>query len=102
MKAPFFFFLVFLSILLLQTLPSLNTAFADQACTDLVKKNCLSCHFETRICQKIKKQRGKRSWKRTVKSMVRHGANIEKSEQRQLITCLSKKGMPIQQLCAPQ
>ena len=29
---------------------------AEETCEPLVKNKCLSCHFETRICQKMKKK----------------------------------------------
>ena len=72
---------------------------SDVSCADLVKTNCLSCHSETRICQKIKKGKGKGAWKNTMQSMIRNGANVSKSEQKLLITCLSKPDSGIRNLC---
>lgn len=69
------------------------------ACGELVKNECTTCHFETRICQKVKKRKGKGSWKRTITSMVRHGADIGKEEQKRLLNCLSKPDSEVLELC---
>ena len=68
-------------------------------CAELVKSKCLSCHLETRICQKVKKRKGKSSWKRTIKSMVRHGADLSKSEQKRIVTCLRKPSSEVLDFC---
>jgi hypothetical protein len=74
-------------------------ASANESCDSLMKSRCLSCHFETRICQKLKKNKGKRSWKRTIKSMVRHGAELTNEEQKILVQCFAKKDTEILSLC---
>ncbi len=76
-----------------------NPANATATCSELVTLHCLSCHSETRICQKIDKKRGKRAWKRTIKAMIRHGANIDKSTRNELIECLGKKADSLPELC---
>ena len=89
-----------LTILLLQFfifLPS--TAASAPACAELVKSKCLSCHLETRICGKVKKRKGISSWKTTIKSMVRHGADLSKSEQKRLVACLKKPHIEVLELC---
>ena len=72
---------------------------AAPACGELVKNKCTSCHFETRICQKVKKGKGKGSWKRSITSMVRHGAVIDKDDQKRLLSCLSKPDSEVLELC---
>ena len=72
---------------------------AAPACGELVNNKCTTCHFETRICQKVKKGKGKGSWKRTITSMVRHGAVIDKAEQKRLLTCLSTPDNEVLELC---
>ncbi len=86
-------FIVFL--LLAFSLP----AAAEDACDSLVKNKCLSCHFETRICQKMKKKKGKSSWKRTIKSMIRHGAKLNKGEQKVLVQCFTSRDPSVLSLC---
>ncbi|NOQ45164.1 MAG: hypothetical protein GQ559_00570 [Desulfobulbaceae bacterium] len=76
-----------------------TTSHASEECTQLVKKKCIRCHFETRICQKIEKRKGKGSWKRTIKTMVKNGATLSKSERKQLADCLSKPGPEILKFC---
>lgn len=76
-----------------------STAASVPACAELVKNKCLSCHLETRICRKVKKRKGKSSWKTTIKSMVRHGADLSKSEQKRLVTCLKKPHSEVQEFC---
>jgi len=89
-----------LPILLLHffiVLPS--TAASASVCAELVKSKCLSCHLETRICQKVKKRKGKSSWKSTIKSMVRHGADLSKPEQKQIANCLRKPDSEVLEFC---
>ncbi len=68
-------------------------------CGELVKNKCIKCHYETRICQKVKKGRGKGSWKNTIKSMLRHGAVLSKAEQKDLVVCLSTADGKVLELC---
>lgn len=68
-------------------------------CGELVKSKCLACHLETRICRKVKKRRGKSSWKATIKSMVRHGAALNRAEQKKTVNCLRKPDSEILEFC---
>jgi hypothetical protein len=88
---PFFLLQIFFVV------PS--SAASAPACAELVKSKCLSCHLETRICQKVKKRKGKSSWKSTIKSMVRHGADLSKSEQKRIVTCLRKPDSEVLEFC---
>jgi len=72
---------------------------APPNCAELIKDKCVKCHSETRICQKIKKGRGKGSWKNTIKSMLRHGAVVSKAEQKSLVVCLSTPDSTVRELC---
>lgn len=72
---------------------------AEDACGPLVQAKCLSCHFETRMCQKMRKRKGKSSWKRTIKAMVRHGAELDRGEQKTLIQCFTGRDSSILSLC---
>jgi hypothetical protein len=88
---PFFLLQIFFVV------PS--SAASAPTCTELVKSKCLSCHLETRICQKVKKRKGKSSWKTTIKSMVRHGADLNKSEQKRIVSCLKKPSSEVLDFC---
>ena len=76
-------------------------AIADQ-CRPLVEQKCSNCHFVTHICPNLKKKKGAWSWKRTVKSMVEHGAELSDTEIKQLVTCLSKPDDDLLDICAQQ
>lgn len=71
---------------------------AEETCTSLVLTRCESCHYNTRICQKLGKK-SRSSWKRSVKNMVRYGAKLNKKEQKKLIRCLSKPSEEIVLMC---
>lgn len=77
----------------------ISASQANDSCRDLAQKKCVTCHFETRICQKIQKNKGKVSWKRTIKSMIRHGAQLNAKEQKILITCFSGPDSSILSFC---
>ncbi len=67
-------------------------------CTKLLQAKCLQCHPETRICQKLEKK-SKRAWKRTVKRMVKKGAELDTEQQKMLVQCLSKPSPEVVQYC---
>lgn len=89
----------FLSIMIFCLLSIGAPAWGDEICKTLVLTKCIDCHFETRICQKIQKNKGKRSWKRTIKSMVRHGTKLNKEEQKVLVQCFVTRDTSILSLC---
>ncbi len=93
-------FAVFFSWMFYVLFISFSVAGADESCGSLMQDRCLSCHFETRICQKLQKNKGKRSWKRTVKSMIRHGAELTSDEQKALVLCFANKDAEILSLCS--
>jgi len=79
----------------------------QESCTQLLTKRCESCHYMTRVCQKVDRERNKKSWfggaegtwKRTVKNMVKQGAQLNKAEQQNLVKCLSKPAPEVLSLC---
>ena len=76
-----------------------STSVAGESCSELLTNRCETCHYNTRVCQKVKKKKGKGSWKRTIKNMVKQGAKLDKSEQKQLVDCLSKRTPEILEFC---
>lgn len=99
-KHGFLFFPVCLpGSLFLLFLISPAIAAPANSCKYLMENRCLECHFETRICQKIAKNKGKRSWKRTIKSMIRHGAELTAAEQTTLIGCFVDQDPEILSFC---
>jgi len=97
----FLLFLIVFCLVQVPVAPRASASAAERApnCAELLKGKCLLCHHETRICRKVKQDKGKGAWKRTIKSMIRHGAAVNKNEQGQLINCLSKPDIEIKKLC---
>lgn len=60
---------------------------AGQDCSEILEQNCISCHYKTRICNKIGKK-NRRSWKNTTKRMIRYGLKLDKSELNKVTDCL--------------
>ncbi|MEN8143005.1 MAG: hypothetical protein ABFQ82_05345 [Thermodesulfobacteriota bacterium] len=78
-------FAIPLALILLLSVPL--SGLADQDCADLLEKNCTSCHYNTRICNKIGKK-NKRKWKTSVKRMLRYGLKLDKKTQNTIVDCL--------------
>jgi len=76
-----------------------SISFAEESCSELLTNRCEICHYNTRVCQKVKKKKGKSSWKRTIKNMVRQGAKLNTAEQKKLVVCLSKPTPEIMEFC---
>ncbi len=81
-------------------LPSTAPASGGGSCVELLKSRCLQCHYETRICRKLKNKAGKRAWKGTIGAMIRHGAEVSKEEKGRLATCLADQDREIAEFCA--
>lgn len=47
----------------------------------------------------MQKKKGKSSWKRTIKSMVRHGAKLDKEKQKKLVQCFVSRDSTVLTLC---
>lgn len=71
---------------------------ADASCLEKLEQNCTSCHYNTRICKKITKK-NKRSWKSTVKRMLRYGMKMTKSEQSDIVDCLLELKKDSEEFC---
>jgi hypothetical protein len=60
----------------------------DTVCVSLVNAKCVKCHYKTRICDAL----GTKSvaqWKRSIKFMIKQGAQLTEDEQNKVIACLS-------------
>lgn len=97
--------ILFASVTLVLLLP--GSVAAEEGCTQLLTKRCATCHYLTRVCQKVERERNKKSWfggsagtwKRTVKNMVKLGAQLNDSEETLLVECLSKPASEVLGLC---
>ena len=90
---PFFLFLALLCG------SKAGPAQAVENCTTLLTGRCETCHYLTRVCDKVAEDKGKWSWKRTVKNMVKQGAKLSDAEQDTLVNCLSQPAPEVVQLC---
>jgi hypothetical protein len=61
--------------------------WADQDCTEQLTNKCISCHYNTRICDKIGKK-NRRAWQNTTKRMIRYGLKLADAEVEQITECL--------------
>lgn len=70
------------------------------SCETLLVEQCSTCHYLTRVCQKVGKK-SKGDWRRSVKRMVRKGAVLSKTEQKLLVECLHKEEEGVRKACKP-
>ena len=70
------------------------------SCESLLAEKCSSCHYLTRVCQKLGKK-SKGDWRRSVKRMVRKGVVLSKAEQKLLVECLHKEEEGARKACKP-
>ena len=71
-------------------------------CRPLLEQKCSDCHFVSRVCQKLKKKKGSWFWKRTVKSMIVHGAVLSDGDVKLLVNCLSNPDDTVLNICVSQ
>jgi len=71
----------------LATLALTIPARAAQDCTDQVLATCTSCHYQTRICDKLD-QKNRRDWQETLKRMLRYGLVLDETGQGRVLDCL--------------
>lgn len=76
-------------------------ALTAETCSTLLVGRCEPCHYLTRVCEKVAENKGKWSWKRTVKNMVRQGAKLNQAEQDNMVACLSEPASEVKKLCGP-
>ncbi len=74
-------------------------SFSDEnSCEQLISTKCTACHYNTRICVRLTKK-SKRAWKRTVKNMIRHGADVSKDELKKVVVCLNEPSPEVTAWC---
>lgn len=82
-------------------------AAAEESCGELLKTRCVTCHYLTRVCQKLEKEQDKGffgsvfagSWGRTIKNMVNQGAKLTEAEQEKLTQCLDNSSPEVLDVC---
>ena len=61
---------------------------SEAVCNSIIDARCVRCHYKTRICDAL----GTKSvskWKKTIKFMIKQGAELTEDEQNKVIMCLS-------------
>ncbi len=76
-----------------------ESASPPESCVQLLKSRCLSCHYESRICRKLKNKAGRRAWNGTIGAMIRHGAQVNKEERKRLAACLAAGDREVLEFC---
>ena len=82
---------VFAFLLLLascSSTPEIGESPPDAVCSSLVDAKCTRCHYKTRICEALG-TKSVRQWSKSIKFMIRQGAELTEDEQRKVIACLS-------------
>lgn len=66
----------------------IGEAPTEAVCKSIVDAKCVQCHYKTRICDALgTKSVGK--WKRSIKFMIKQGAQLTEDEENKVIACLS-------------
>jgi hypothetical protein len=68
-------------------LPPISVPASDMDCTAKVMASCTSCHYQTRICEKLG-EKNRRAWKTTIKRMLRYGLVLDEAGQSSMLDCL--------------
>ena len=67
---------------------NIGEAPTDAVCSSIVNEKCVKCHYKTRICDALG-TKSVSNWKRTIKFMLKQGAQLSEDEQNKVIACLS-------------
>lgn len=66
----------------------IGEAPSENVCSAIINAKCIKCHYMTRICDALgTKSVG--SWKRSIKFMIKQGAQLTQDEENKVIACLS-------------
>ena len=92
-KSILYLFLVMITVLLISACSGpevTGEAPSEAACSSIVDAKCVRCHYKTRICDALgTKSVG--SWKRSIKFMVKQGAQLTDEEQNKVRTIINEK-----------
>jgi len=66
----------------------IGEAPTEAVCSSIVNEKCVKCHYKTRICDALG-TKSVSNWKRTIKFMLKQGAQLTEDEQNKVIACLS-------------
>ena len=61
---------------------------SEAVCSSIVDAKCVRCHYKTRICDALG-TKSNRKWEKTIKFMIKQGAQLTEDEKNKVIACLS-------------
>ena len=70
----------------------------EAVCSSMINAKCIRCHYKTRICNALG-TKSVRKWKKSIKFMVRQGAELTEDEQNKVVECLSSLPQGSQVVC---
>jgi hypothetical protein len=70
----------------------------EAVCSSMVNAKCTRCHYKTRICNALD-TKSVRKWQKTIRFMVRQGAELTEDEQNKVVECLSSLPQGSQVVC---
>ena len=70
----------------------------EAVCSSMVNAKCIRCHYKTRICNALG-TKSVRKWQKTIRFMVRQGAELTEDEQNKVVECLSSLPKESQVVC---
>ena len=91
MSSVMYFFMIIIVFILLVACggtAEIGEAPTDEVCGSIINVKCVKCHYKTRICDAL----GTKSvgnWKRSIKFMIKQGAQLTEDEQKKVVACLS-------------
>lgn len=87
-----------ITLMLIVYLWTAMPAMAEQDCAAKILANCTSCHYQTRICEKLA-TKSKKEWKATLKRMLRYGLVLDETGQDGMLECLASLKKDSGKLC---
>jgi hypothetical protein len=68
--------------------PETGEAPSEAVCSAIIDAKCVRCHYKTRICGALG-TKSSRQWEKTLKFMIKQGAQLTEDEKNKVIACLS-------------
>jgi hypothetical protein len=90
-KSKLYLFLLLVTFALVSACsatPETGEAPSEAVCSAIIDAKCVRCHYKTRICGALG-TKSSRQWKKTLKFMIKQGAQLTEDEKNKVIACLS-------------
>ncbi len=70
----------------------------EAVCSSIINAKCIRCHYKTRICNALG-TKSVRKWEKSIRFMVRQGAELTEDEENKVVECLSSLPRGSQVVC---